>query len=123
MAAYMKTDMPFYGVTSNGRKLISRQLAAEFPSQSRADYETAVRVLWLGKHREDKYVAIAYARSFPRYVTLSSIPIYRSMIVQGAWWDFVDEIADLRVIAVALGKVIDEPQHEHKSGCFIAVHR
>lgn len=93
MAAYMKTDMPFYGVTAQARKVISRRLATEFPATSRSDYELAVRALWHGSHREEKYLAVAYARSFQRYVTLSSLPMYRLMITQGAWWDFVDEIA------------------------------
>ena len=93
MAGYMKTEMPFYGVTSQPRKAISRRLATEFPAMSRTDYEFGVRALWRGSHREEKYLAVAYARRFPRYITLSSIPMYRSMVTQGAWWDFVDEIA------------------------------
>jgi len=93
MARYMKTEMPFYGVTSQPRKVISRQLVREFPVTSRVEYERAVRALWRGTYREEKYLAIAYARSFPRYVTLSSISMYQMMIAQGAWWDFVDEIA------------------------------
>jgi 3-methyladenine DNA glycosylase AlkD len=104
MAAYMKTDMPFYGVTSQQRKVISRRLATEFPPTSRADYEFAVRSLWRGSHREEKYLAIAYARHFPRYVTLSSLPMYRSMITRGAWWDFVDEIAAHLVGTVLLNQ-------------------
>jgi len=93
MASYMKTEMPFYGVSSRERKAISGLLAREFPATSRDDYVCSVRTLWHGEFREEKYLAIAYARLFPRYVTLSSIPLYRTMITQGAWWDFVDEIA------------------------------
>jgi 3-methyladenine DNA glycosylase AlkD len=93
MATYMKTDMAFYGVPSPARKLITRQLVSEFPATRRAEYTSAVRALWHGAHREEKYLAIAYARSFPRYVTRASVPMYHMMITQGAWWDFVDEIA------------------------------
>ena len=104
MAGYMKTEMPFYGVTSQPRKVISGQLLREFPATSRIDYERAVRTLWRGTYREEKYLAVAYARSFPRYVTLSSIPMYRTMITQGAWWDFVDEIAAHLVGTVLLNQ-------------------
>ncbi|MEN8238321.1 MAG: DNA alkylation repair protein [Actinomycetota bacterium] len=93
MAAYMKTEMPFYGVSSPVRKTISGTLRREFPATMRSDYDRGVRALWGGTHREEKYLAIAYARSFPRFVTASSIPMYRMMITRGAWWDLVDEIA------------------------------
>jgi 3-methyladenine DNA glycosylase AlkD len=102
MASYMKTEMPFYGVSSRERKVISRLLAREFPARSRTEYEHGVRTLWNGEYREEKYLAIAYARLFPQYVTLSSIPMYRTMITQGAWWDFVDEIAAHLVGSVLL---------------------
>jgi 3-methyladenine DNA glycosylase AlkD len=93
MASYMKTDMAFYGVGSQSRKAIAKRLTQAYPAMSRSEYETGVRALWHGAHREEKYLAIAYARAYPRFVTLSSVPLYRTMITQGAWWDFVDEIA------------------------------
>jgi 3-methyladenine DNA glycosylase AlkD len=104
MAAYMKTDMAFYGVPSPARKVIARQLVSEFPATRRAEYTSAVRALWRGDHREEKYLAIAYARAFPRYVTRSSVPLYRMMISQGSWWDFVDEIASHLVGSVLLNQ-------------------
>ena len=93
MAAYMKTDMPFYGVQAAPRVPILREAVRHFPPADRAGYRAGVLALWNGSHRENKYVAIDYARAFPRYVTLSSVPMYRRMIVDGAWWDLVDEIA------------------------------
>ncbi len=93
MAAYMKTDMPFYGVKKSGRTPVLAELVHRFPLGSRREYEAAVRALWRRPHREEKYLAIALARRYPRYVTLSSVPLYRQMIVQGAWWDLVDDIA------------------------------
>ncbi len=93
MAAYLKTDMPFYGVQKAGRVPILREAVKTFPSTDRDGYRTAVLALWAQPHREEKYLAIGYARSFPRFVTLSSIPLYRRLIVEGAWWDLVDEIA------------------------------
>jgi 3-methyladenine DNA glycosylase AlkD len=93
MAAYLKTDMPFYGVQKAGRVPILRAVKDHFPPLNRDDYRTAVLALWAQPHREEKYLAIGYARIFPRFVTLSNVPLYRRMIVEGAWWDLVDGIA------------------------------
>ncbi|MFV2000610.1 MAG: DNA alkylation repair protein [Acidimicrobiia bacterium] len=93
MAAYMKSRMPFHGVMSTDRKVITRQLVEEYPAYDHGQYARNVRSLWGGSFREDQYLAIGYARSFPRYVTVSNLRLYRTMVVQGAWWDFVDEIA------------------------------
>lgn len=93
MAAYLKTDMPFYGVQKAGRVTILRAVKVRFPPSDRDAYRTAVLALWAQPHREEKYLAIGYARSFPQFVTLSSVPLYRRLIVEGAWWDLVDGIA------------------------------
>ena len=93
MATYMKSDIPFHGVPAPERRTICRQLVTEFPSRDRHTYELHVRTLWKGAFREERYLAIRYARAFVRYRTMSSVRLYRSMITQGAWWDYVDEIA------------------------------
>ena len=93
MAAYMKTDVPFYGAQKATRRPVHREAVRRFPPADRSEYRQAVLALWSRPHREERYVAIDYAGSFPRYITLSSIPLYRKMIVEGAWWDSVDSIA------------------------------
>ena len=93
MATYMKTDMPFYGVQKTGRVAILRDTVNRFPPADRDDYRSVILALWNQPHREEKYLAIGYARSFPQFATLSSVPLYRRMIVEGAWWDLVDETA------------------------------
>lgn len=103
MAAYMKTDMPFYGVQKAQRTPVLRSLRKSFPPHSLQEYESNVRALWVLPHREEKYLAIGYARSFKGYVTPDSIPLYRDLVVEGAWWDFVDEVA-----SHLIGKVLLE---------------
>ena len=93
MAAYMKTDMPFYGVQKAGRTPITERLKREFFPQNRDEYEEAVLALWQLPHREEKYLAIAYARSFDEFIGTASMPLYEQIITEGAWWDFVDEVA------------------------------
>jgi 3-methyladenine DNA glycosylase AlkD len=93
MQAYMKTDMPFYGVQKPGRTPILRRLAREFVPEDRDEYESLVLALWALPHREEKYLAQGVAVSHRQYMVPESIPLFRRMITEGAWWDFVDETA------------------------------
>ena len=93
MARYLKTDMPFYGVQKSARVPILRELTRRWPPDSRSDYFALVESLWALPHREEKYLAIGAARAHDRFVTKSSVPFYRRLIVEGAWWDLVDDVA------------------------------
>lgn len=93
MAAYMKSELPCHGVTKPARKPIMRELRRRWVPESRSDYVALVEALWALPHREEKYLAIHAARAHERFITRASLPLYRRMIVSGAWWDFVDEIA------------------------------
>ncbi len=93
MAAYMKTDMPFFGVQKADRVPIVREMKQRFAAASRADYERAVSALWRLPHREEKYLALAMARADRAFVVPASLPLYERMIREGAWWDLVNEIA------------------------------
>ena len=93
MQGYMKTEMPFYGVQKPGRTEILQRLVKSFSPADRQQYEDLVLGLWDLPHREEKYLAIAFARQFADFVTTESLPLYRRLIVEGAWWDFVDEVA------------------------------
>lgn len=101
MAAYLKTSQPFYGVQKPGRTPILRELVRRFPPADPREYEETVRALWGLPHREEQYLALGYARSFPEHVRARSVPLYRDLIVEGAWWDLVDEVAP-RLVGGAL---------------------
>lgn len=93
MQAYLKTEMPFYGVQKPGRTRILRQLKKEYPPASREEYERLVVALWELPHREEKYLAQGVATAFKEYLVPDSLALYRRMITEGAWWDLVDEAA------------------------------
>jgi len=93
MAAYMKTDMPFYGVAKPERDRIATAVKDRFPIADHHAYEQAVTGLWALPHREEKYLAIRMARLYADFVTPRSLALYKRLIQDGAWWDFVDEIA------------------------------
>ncbi len=93
MAAYMKTDMPFYGVQSPELKQILGDVKQRFELRTRRDYESCVKALWRLPHREEKILAIRVARMVKDRVVPDSLPLYERIIREGAWWDLVDETA------------------------------
>ena len=92
MAAYMKTDMPFYGVQKPARVQVFREATRRFPVRTRVEYVDAIHSLWSQPHREEKYVAIQMAMGHAKFITHASLPLYRRLILEAAWWDFVDDI-------------------------------
>ncbi len=93
MQAYMKTEMPFYGVQKAGRTPVLRDLVREYRPDSADSYRGLVLALWNLDHREEKYLALGVARQFKSYVVPGQIDLYRRLIVEGGWWDLVDEVA------------------------------
>ena len=95
MQAYMKSRMPYRGVSSPDLKRLWRQI---FPAYqlSRAEWKAVALELWRrARYREERYAAIALtdlARYRP-YRTPESLPMFEEMIVTGAWWDLVDALA------------------------------
>lgn len=93
MAAYIKSDVPMLGVSSPDLRAIAKDAAQRFPATTRAEYERDVLALWRLPHREEKRVAIAVARHHRTFVTAASLVLYERLVREGAWWDYVDEIA------------------------------
>ena len=96
MQAYMKSTMPYRGVSAPEQKVIWRQIFPAHALSSRKEWERVALTLWRGaSFREERYAAVALTglRSFAAYRTMASIPMFEEMIVSGAWWDFVDAIA------------------------------
>ncbi|HJR92253.1 MAG TPA: DNA alkylation repair protein [Acidimicrobiia bacterium] len=100
MAAYMKTGRPFYGVKKPQRVPIDRHIRQAYAPVSPSDYQEKVLALWRLPHREEKYLAIGYSNAFPGFLTLDQIDLFEHMVVEGAWWDFVDDLASRNIGAV-----------------------
>ncbi|MGD9960034.1 DNA alkylation repair protein [Nocardioides sp.] len=93
---YMKSAMPYYGITSPRLKTLLRPILAAHPPSDRAAWEATVRTLWDdASHREERYAAIALARhrAARPWLDPDSLDLWRHLIVTGAWWDLVDEVA------------------------------
>lgn len=96
MQAYMKSAMPYLGVRVPVVHSLVRTVAGEHPLTERAQLERTVRALWDGAdYREERYAATALCdtRSARRLRCAELLPLYRYLIVDGAWWDHVDELA------------------------------
>jgi 3-methyladenine DNA glycosylase AlkD len=93
MAAYMKSDMPFYGIKAPVRKPTARRVRDALRPTTDAEYVHLVRNFWRLPHREEKYLAIGLAGDYRGFITSRHLGLYRDLIVDGAWWDFVDPVA------------------------------
>jgi 3-methyladenine DNA glycosylase AlkD len=103
MQRYMKSDMPFHGVAKPGREDLVRELVTTRPVPSPVEFAAAVRDLWdRAAYREERYVALTLCghRRWAPPQDAAWVRLYRQWIVEGAWWDFTDEIASKRIGAL-----------------------
>lgn len=109
--AYMKSPLPFYGISSPDLRAALRDPLKAHRLASFEDWEAAIRTLWdTALHREDWYAALAIAeyRWYREWRTdLRALPLFLHMIRTGAWWDVCDEIAS-RLIGPLLHAHRDE---------------
>ena len=100
MQAYMKSDMPFLGVAAAQVKAACRVAFADYAFESAPAWRADVLFLWReAKHREERYAAISLSgqRKAAPFQDLDALPMYEELIVTGAWWDYVDELAEHRI--------------------------
>jgi len=96
MQAYMKSAMPFRGVSAVPLRRICRTVLDAHRLTDRASWELAVRTLWdEAAFREERYAAIALCghRSYRDFQDPDALDLYRHLVVTGAWWDLVDDVA------------------------------
>lgn len=96
MRAYMKSAMPYRGVQTPIRRKLVRAALRSYPIQSRDEWLAAVLDLWRNaSYREERYAAldVTGAPQFRAYRDLETLPLYEEMVVGGAWWDLVDDVA------------------------------
>jgi 3-methyladenine DNA glycosylase AlkD len=96
MQAYMKSTMPFHGVSAPRMRAVCKAVFAEHALADAASWQRDVLALFRGARlREERYAAIELTRErrAKPFQTLASLPMYEAMIVEGAWWDLVDPLA------------------------------
>jgi len=98
MQAYMKSTMPYYGVSSPKVDVICKKVFAEHPFPSCREWREAIFELWRGAvRREERYAAIRLISLKRRRDcwTPELMPMLEEMIIDGAWWDYVDALAQV----------------------------
>ncbi|WP_019203393.1 DNA alkylation repair protein [Tsukamurella sp. 1534] len=94
MQAYMKSAMPFLGVSAPAVRAITSVARRAHRPADVDELRDAVVDLWDGaQYREERYAAQNLLRGALGRGDLSLLPLHRHMAVTGAWWDHVDEVA------------------------------
>ena len=103
MQAYMKSAMPYLGVAAVPLRQVCRELFKGVAWNDASDWHADVLAIWRGaQFREERYAAIELTgvKAARPFHDLSALPMYEEMIVNGAWWDYVDAIAGQRLWAI-----------------------
>ncbi|EHN12485.1 DNA alkylation repair enzyme [Patulibacter medicamentivorans] len=104
MQRYMKSAMPFHGVPKPQRAAVMRAALADRTLDA-ATWRATVEALWHeATHREQRYAALDLLgdRRYAAHRGIELLGLYEQLIVEGAWWDHVDELA-----AGRLGELLD----------------
>src|SRR5258706_862039 len=100
MQAYMISTMPYHGLPAPLLRSLCKSFFADPPFATRSQWQALVLHLWRkARFREGRYAAMFLAgdpRALP-FQTPAAMPVYEELIVTGAWWDYVDDIASHRV--------------------------
>lgn len=108
--AYMKSALPYVGLTAPQLRSLLRPLLAEERFIDRGSWEAAVLELWDdATHREEWYAALALLRhrAYRQWLDPDLLPLLEHLVRTGAWWDVVDETATHPVGDVLLGHRAD----------------
>ena len=101
--AYMKSDMPYFGVGVPQCRRVAGAVFRTHPLPDPRAWETAILHLWRNAaHREERYAAIElllFGR-YAQWLEPARLPMIEEMVVTGAWWDYVDAIASRGVGAM-----------------------
>jgi 3-methyladenine DNA glycosylase AlkD len=100
MQAYMKSAMPYHGVPTPLLRRIFKTSFADVKFATAAQWQAQVLDMWRkARFREERYAALHLAgdRRAQAFQTPAAMKMYEELIVSGAWWDYVDDIASHRV--------------------------
>lgn len=89
--AYMKSALPFHGVSVPRARRIATEAAK---GHDAAELRAAARRLWDGAtHREELYAAMALLSTRSNRGARELLPLIEHMVRTGRWWDITDELA------------------------------
>ena len=95
---YMKSAMPYLGLTMPQVRLVVRTVATDHPLPDRPGWLATITTIWEdASHREHRYAAIGVLRHrrYRAWVVPDEalLGLLRHLVTTGAWWDLVDELS------------------------------
>lgn len=113
MQAYMKSALPFQGIPAPLRRRLTAAAVTARPVPDTATLARTMRSLWRdARFREERYAAIELprlGRAHPKLVNLELLPVAEQMVVDGAWWDLVDDLS-----GNLIARLLERYPHEMK---------
>jgi 3-methyladenine DNA glycosylase AlkD len=106
MQAYMKSAMPYHGVQTVLLRQSCKRIFGDVDLATSEKWRGHVLQLWRGAtHREERYAAVMLSgdKRAAAFQNPAVMPLYEEIIVTGAWWDYVDEVASHRVGPILRG--------------------
>jgi 3-methyladenine DNA glycosylase AlkD len=103
MQAYLKSPMPCLGVPSPAARALFREVFAAHPLAARGTWLDTLLALWNeAGYREERYAALALAghRLYRPHQDPEVLDLYGQLVVSGAWWDLVDDLATHKVAPI-----------------------
>ena len=94
--AYMKSDMPYFGVGVPQCRRIAASVFNANPLPDAQTWEATILELWRkATHREERYAAVELLlfKRYSRWIEPARLSMIEELVVTGAWWDYVDAIA------------------------------
>ena len=93
MQAYMKSTLPFYGLSAPQVGAIERHVFGGLELDCEQWRDIVVEI-WRGaRRREERYVAQLVLDRKRDCLTPADMPMLEELVVSGAWWDHVDGLA------------------------------
>lgn len=93
MQAYMKSTMPYLGVSLPRVRAVVKDATRHHPPADLDALIDSATTLWReATHREQRYAAVALTGLRQADGKRALLPLYTEMITVGAWWDHVDAV-------------------------------
>jgi 3-methyladenine DNA glycosylase AlkD len=100
MQAYMKSAMPYHGVSVPLLRQVCKAIFTDVQFATASHWQAQVLDVWRNaRFREERYAALYLAgeKRARAFQTPSAMTLYEELVVTGAWWDYVDDIASHRI--------------------------
>jgi len=94
---YMKSELPYYGVTMPRTVAITKELFRAHPIEGYDEWRDTVLALFHEADRRELWYVAEQLAEWPAYREyarrLESLDLYEVLITEGAWWDIVDGVS------------------------------